>query len=113
MEKTARQQFDDLLKESHFFNDSINTAKRAAGYAAGQILGALIEGDVAMYEKLKRLMAEDFQRDSDQGPSLDSAARLVLHGIQQGLDSVARPSARLQQTRQRSAARSPGKPAAN
>ncbi|SAI59021.1 Uncharacterised protein [Bordetella ansorpii] len=91
MEKTAQQQFDDLLKNSHFFNDCINNSKQAAGFVAGQILGALIKDESEQVEKFKQLILHELQVDSGLGPSIDSAARLVLHGMHLGLQTMLHP----------------------
>jgi hypothetical protein len=106
MEKTAQQQFDELLKNSVFFLDTINSTRLAAGYAVGQILGRLLSGKsledaLALREAIKA----EFQEETDRGPSFDTSRRIVLEAVAQGMDSVMSPGPRLQQHRQRLAQR--------
>lgn len=100
MAKSAQQQFDDLLKESHFFLDSINTARTATGYAIGQILARLLsEKETSEALEFRASIRKEFQEETVRGPSFDTTRRMILEGVVEGMDSVMNPGPRLQQFR--------------
>lgn len=101
MEKqSAQQQFEQLLKKSDFFNDSMKTAQRAAGYAVGQILAKLLSGKETQEAiEFRATVRKEFQEETHLEEGFDSSRRLILEAVAEGMDSVMSPPVRLQQLR--------------